>query len=69
MWRVVAKDGFTRPASQSQPRPAVVALGAGETYDLEVTPAAGSSLKLAYQLVAPFPPELQQRTVVQIRVR
>ena len=69
MWRVVAKDGFTRPASQAQPRPAVVALGAGETYDLEVTPAAGSSLKLAYQLVAPFPPELQQRTVVQIRVR
>src|SRR6185369_4351709 len=36
MWRNTAKDGFTRPASQAQPRPAVVALGSGETYDFEV---------------------------------
>src|SRR5262249_24536034 len=53
MWRVVAKDGFTRPASQAQPRPSVVAMGAGETYDVEVTPASGATLSFAYQLVAP----------------
>lgn len=69
MWRNIAKDGFTRPASQAQPRPAVVAIGAGETYDLEVTPSAGSSLALVYQLVAPFPPPLLQRTVVPVHVR
>jgi FtsP/CotA-like multicopper oxidase with cupredoxin domain len=69
MWRNIAKDGFTRPASQAQPRPAVVALGAGETYDFEVTPSPGQSLSLAYELVAPFPPELKQRTVVPVRIR
>jgi len=68
MWRNTAKDGFTRPASQAQPRPAVVALGSGETYDFEVTPSAGRSLSLVYQLVAPFPPPLMQRTVVPVRV-
>lgn len=68
-WRVVAKDGFTRPASQAQPRPAVVAIGSGETYDLEVTAPAGRKLSLVYQLVAPFPPPLLQRTVVAVNVR
>jgi len=68
MWRNTAKDGFTRPASQAQPRPAVVALGSGETYDFEVTPSAGRSLSLVYQLVAPFPPPLMQRTIVPVRV-
>ena len=67
-WRIVAKDGFTRPASQAQARPAVVAIGAGETYDLEVTPTAGSKLSLVYQLVAPFPPPLLQRTAVAVNV-
>ena len=69
MWRIVAKDGFPRPASQAQPRPAVVAIGAGETYDLEVTPSADRSFALEYQLVAPFPPPLLQRTVTPVHVR
>ena len=69
MWRIVAKDGFTRPVSQAQPRPSIIAMGAGETYDVEITPASGASLAMAYQLVAPLPPPLVQRVVVPVHVR
>lgn len=68
MWRVVAKDGFTRPVSQAQRRPSIVAIGSGETYDVEVTPQSGS-LALAYRLAAPVPPPLAQRMVVPVQVR
>jgi len=68
MWRVVAKDGFTRPVSQAQPRPSIVAIGSGETYDVEVTAQSGS-LALAYRLAAPVPPPLAQRVVVPVHVR
>jgi FtsP/CotA-like multicopper oxidase with cupredoxin domain len=67
MWRIVAKDGFTRPPSQ--PRPAVVPMGAGETYDVEVTPNAGASLSFVYELIAGFPPALSQRVTVPVRFR
>lgn len=69
MWRVVAKDGYTRPSSQAQPRPSIMAIGSGETYDVEITPQSGATLSFAYQLVAPLPPPLQQRVVVPVRVR
>jgi len=68
-WRIVAKDGFTRPTSQAQPRASVIAMGAGETYDVEVTSRSGASLSLAYQLAAPLPPALRQRVVVPVTLR
>lgn len=45
-WRVVAKDGADLPPWQSSPRPAVVALGPGETIDVEVKRAVPQELEL-----------------------
>ena len=39
-WRVLAKDGWTRPAAQQRPRPGVLTIGVGETYDVELDATA-----------------------------
>jgi FtsP/CotA-like multicopper oxidase with cupredoxin domain len=49
-WRILAKDGMPRPANQSAPRLAKLRSAPGEIYDLEITPRAGSSLVLKYDL-------------------
>ena len=33
---MLAKDGWTRPAAQQGARPATLAMGVGETYDVEL---------------------------------
>ena len=67
VWRIVAKDGMPTTAKQSQPRPASLVLGGGETYDLEVTPRAGAKLSLSYGMVG-VQPELAQTKVVPVVV-
>ena len=39
-WRVLAKDGWTRPAAQRAPRDAEMWIGVGETYDVELDASA-----------------------------
>jgi FtsP/CotA-like multicopper oxidase with cupredoxin domain len=50
MWRPVAKDGADLPVSQATARVADVVLSPGETYDVEITPAAGAQLTVSHQL-------------------
>jgi FtsP/CotA-like multicopper oxidase with cupredoxin domain len=45
-WRPVAKDGAALPPAQATAREAVVTMGVGETYDVELPPGAGE-----YELV------------------
>ena len=45
-WRALAKDGAELPEAQAVMTRAVLALHPGETYDFEVIPAKGDSLKL-----------------------
>jgi hypothetical protein len=45
-WRALAKDGAELPEAQAVTTRAVLALHPGETYDFEVIPAKGDSLKL-----------------------
>ena len=45
-WRALAKDGAELPLSQAVMRPATLQIHPGETYDFEVKPATGDSLKL-----------------------
>ena len=45
-WRALAKDGAELPEAQAVNMRAVLGLHPGETYDFEVTPAKGDSLKL-----------------------
>jgi FtsP/CotA-like multicopper oxidase with cupredoxin domain len=40
-WRALAKDGMDLPADRAVMRPSVQQLGNGETYDFELSPAAG----------------------------
>lgn len=49
-WRIVAKDGMALPAHQTGARPAKLRLAPGEIYDVEVSPRAGSTLVLRYDL-------------------
>jgi FtsP/CotA-like multicopper oxidase with cupredoxin domain len=56
-WRVLAKDGFTRPAAQQRPRAAELAIGVGETYDLELDGAALAARgPVALEVVTSFYP-------------
>ncbi|HKR09421.1 MAG TPA: multicopper oxidase domain-containing protein [Gemmatimonadaceae bacterium] len=45
-WRALAKDGAELPEPQAVTKPGVLTLHPGETYDFEVKPAKGDSLKL-----------------------
>jgi len=45
-WRALAKDGAELPEAQAVRIPAVLGLHPGETYDFEVNPAKGDSLRL-----------------------
>ncbi len=45
-WRVVAKDGFNRPAVQVVPRTALQPISNGEIYDFEVTPDRAGTLTI-----------------------
>ena len=45
-WRVIAKDGATRPASRAGPRPGRQMISIGETVDVEITPAAPGDLRV-----------------------
>jgi manganese oxidase len=65
-WRVLAKDGMPSPASQSALRLAKLRTAPGEIYDLEITPRAGSSLVLKYDL-HDIPPKFANPVLVQIR--
>jgi FtsP/CotA-like multicopper oxidase with cupredoxin domain len=49
-WRIVAKDGMALPAHQSGARSAKLRIASGEIYDVEVSPRAGSTLVLRYDL-------------------
>ena len=67
-WRVVAKDGADRPASQATVRPATLTFAAGEIYDVEFTPTAPGILTLQFGAPrqGPIP---GQATDVQVVVR
>jgi manganese oxidase len=67
-WRVVAKDGADLPSSQSTVRPAQLTFAAGEIYDVEFTPQAGSDLVLQFGAPAqgPIP---GQETKVGVKVK
>jgi FtsP/CotA-like multicopper oxidase with cupredoxin domain len=67
-WRIVAKDGMTRPAGQAGARPATLLIAPGETYDVEVAPRAGSSLALRYGM-AGMGPQNAHPVTVPVRVR
>jgi manganese oxidase len=67
-WRVIAKDGADLPPSQATVRPAKLTFSAGEIYDVQFTPQAGSDLTL--QFGAPQQgPVPGQAVKVPIRVR
>jgi manganese oxidase len=78
MWRAVAKDGATLPASQATARPATLVFDPGEIYDFELTPAKASDLSLTFGPPPPppgtpapppnIPPPPPTRTVA-VRVR
>ena len=67
-WRIVAKDGMDVPPHQSGPRTAMLRIAPGEIYDLEVTPAAGSSLALKYDM-ANVPARFLKPVTIEMRVR
>jgi FtsP/CotA-like multicopper oxidase with cupredoxin domain len=48
-WRVLAKDGADLPANQTALRSAELQMSPGQTYDVEVTAAAGTTLRLRYK--------------------
>ena len=48
-WRVLAKDGADLPANQTAARLAELHTSPGQTYDVEVTAAAGAPLRLRYK--------------------
>ena len=48
-WRVLAKDGADLAANQTTARPAKLRMTVGQTYDVEVTAAAGGAVRLKYQ--------------------
>ena len=54
MWTPVAKDGFSMPASQRQPRKSSLYFTPGEVYDFEFTPKAGD-MSLTFGPPAPPP--------------
>ncbi len=61
-WRLVAKDGAELPPAQAVTGPAQLMLGAGEIYDVELTPARRGELTLRFghpQLLPGAPPLLQ----------
>ena len=67
-WRVIAKDGADLPPSQATVRPAKLTFSAGEIYDVQFTPRAGSDLTL--QFGAPQQGPIPGQAVkVSIRVR
>jgi hypothetical protein len=45
-WRAVAKDGADLPSALATVRPARQRVAVGETYDFEVVPVVGQSLRL-----------------------
>lgn len=53
-WRLLAKDGADLPPTQAVTEPAQLMLGAGEIYDVEVTPAVAGELTLRFGS-PPFP--------------
>jgi len=67
-WRVIAKDGADLPPSQATVRPAKLTFSAGEIYDVQFTPQAGSDLTLQFGTPqqGPIP---GQSVKVPIRVR
>ncbi len=65
MWKRVAKDGAELPASAKVEGPARWAMGVGETYDFELTPAKEMDAVLHVRFLRPgFAPK---RMVVQVR--
>ena len=67
-WRIVAKDGMPTTTRQSKAQPAVLTMGAGEIYDVEIVPTAGAMLTFKTG-TAGLPPELAAAVTVLIRVR
>ena len=62
-WRALAKDGAELPAAQAINRPAVLQLHPGETYDFEVTPAKGDSLRL--RVISPETIEIRRAAFIK----
>lgn len=63
-WRPIAKDGADLPAHQAVPRPAIMRIFSGETFDAAFTPAEPGT----YLLFAPAPDTLnfyQRRLIVR----
>ena len=48
-WRVLAKDGADLAPNQTTLQPAVLQMSVGQTYDVEVTAAAGAALRLRHK--------------------
>jgi FtsP/CotA-like multicopper oxidase with cupredoxin domain len=63
-WRTVAKDGMDLPPAQQKSCEAAQNVGVGETYDFEITAAAGDELHLEGFLPGP-----KLKTVATIRVQ
>jgi FtsP/CotA-like multicopper oxidase with cupredoxin domain len=66
-WRIAAKDGAERPASQRISRPAWLRFGIGEAYDVEVTPDAEGEMQLQVRMGVAWPRPAPLLTVVPIQ--
>jgi len=55
VWRAVAKDGATLPASLATSRPAMLIFDPGEIYDFEYTPRSAGELALRFGPIPPPP--------------
>ncbi len=66
-WRPLAKDGATLPANQAVARPARLAMGTGETWDVELTPSETRELTLEILTVGRGLPPVRTRIPVRVR--
>lgn len=68
-WRAIGKDGADLPPHQATVRGARVALGAGETYDFEYTPAEEGTQTLEIVTTGRAQPPRVMRVPVHVRSR
>jgi manganese oxidase len=68
LWRAVAKDGATLPASQATMRPSALFFDPGEIYDFELTTKSAGEMTLTFG-PPPVPPEFGWPKTVTVPVR
>ena len=66
-WRAVGKDGADLPPHQATARPARLVMGAGETWDVEYTPAAPGEMTLEIVTSGRGLPPARMRIPVRVR--